>query len=295
MILVTSADGNQGRRLIPKLLARGIAVRGFVQTAASAATLRTAGVAEVYVGDLADRAAVRAAMAGVDGVYHVGPTLHPDERAIGMAMIDAAREAGVGHFVFSSVLHAITTDLVQHEMKRDIEEYLLSSGLEFTILQPANYMLPARLTPVFELGVFRLSWALDRLQSMVDLDDVAEVAARVLGEGERHFVATYELAAPGRFTAHDIGRVLGEVLCREIRVERLDLVDFVRQRFGGGDPALLEYQLRASRAIEARYSSHDFLGNANVLSWLLGRPPTDFAAFARRELADYRARTGTAG
>ena len=57
---------------------------------------------------------------------------------------------GRRHLVFSSVLHAVTTDLVQHEIKRDIEEHLLSSGLEFTILQPANYMLPLKLRPVFE-------------------------------------------------------------------------------------------------------------------------------------------------
>lgn len=291
MILVTSANGNQGRLLLPKLLARGHAVRACVRTEASAAALRGLGAVEVCVGDLADDDFIRTAIAGVASVYHVGPTLHPDERSIGYAMVDGAREAGVGHFVFSSVLHAITTDLVQHEMKRDIEEHLLSSGLEFTILQPANYMLPARLAPVFDKGVFRLSWSLDRLQSMVDLDDVAEVAARVLGEDERHFAATYELAAPGRFSAHDIGRVLAGVLGRDIEVERLDLTAFVRQRFGGGDAALLDYRLRASRAIEARYSSHDFLGNSNVLTWLLERPPTDFAAFARRELAAYHART----
>jgi hypothetical protein len=34
---------------------------------------------------------------------------------MGFAVIDAARTAGVRHFVFSSVLHAITTDLIQHE------------------------------------------------------------------------------------------------------------------------------------------------------------------------------------
>jgi uncharacterized protein YbjT (DUF2867 family) len=76
---------------------------------------------------------------------------------MGFAVIDAARTAGVRHFVFSSVLHAITTDLIQHDIKRNLEEYLLSSGLEFTILQPANYMLRHRLKPAFEMGVFRLA------------------------------------------------------------------------------------------------------------------------------------------
>lgn len=55
------------------------------------------------------------------------------------------------------MLHANTTDLVRREIGRDIEQHLLSSGLEFRILQPANYMLPLKLRPVFEKGVFELS------------------------------------------------------------------------------------------------------------------------------------------
>lgn len=157
MILVTSAAGNQGQRLIPKLLTLGLPVRACVRTERSAAVLRDQGLQQVMAGDLANPAFVDLAVRGVTSVYHVGPTLHPAERAIGFAMVDAARAAGAEHFVFSSVLHAITTDLIQHEIKRDIEEHLLSSGLEFTILQPANYMLPHRLRAAFIEGVFRLS------------------------------------------------------------------------------------------------------------------------------------------
>lgn len=289
MIFVSSANGNQGRRLVPKLLAAGQRVRVCVQSEESAASLRAQGVPDVLVGDLADSSFISSAMRGVSRVYHIGPTLHRAERAIGFAMIDAARAAGVSHFVLSSVLHAITTDLIQHEIKRDIEEHLLSSGLAFTILQPANYMLPWRLKAAFEEGVFRLSWSLDRHQSMVDLGDVAEVAASVLSEPERHEAATYELVGPGRFTAYDIGRVLADVTGRDMRVERIDLEAFVRARFGDGDPETLAHQLRMSGAIEARYSSHDFLGNPNVLTWLLGRPPTTFEQFARAEYLAFQA------
>ena len=282
MILVTAANGNQGKRLTPKLLSAGHDVRACVQSQASADHLRALGVHDVIVGDLADPAVVERAVEGVQKVYHIGPTVHPAERAMGFAMVDAARAVGVRHFVFSSVLHAITTDLIQHEIKRDIEEHLLSSGLAFTILQPANYMLPHRLVSVFEQDVFRLSWSLDRRQSMVDLEDVTDVAASVLADSERHAAATYELVGSGHFTAHDIGRALSDVLGREIGVEEMDMNAFIRARFGPekGD---LDYQARVIRAIGARYSSHDFLGNPNVLTWLLGRPPTSFEDFVRRE------------
>ncbi len=283
MLLVTSANGNQGKLLIPKLLAAGQRVRACVQSPASAEQLRAQGVAEVAVGDLADPAFAIQAMVGVDLVYHVGPTVHPAERAMGLQLIDAARAAGVRHFVFSSVLHAITTALIQHEIKRDIEEHLLSSGLEFTILQPSNYMLPLRMKPVFEEGVFRLSWSLERRQSMVDLGDVTDVAGGILAAPDHHAAATYELVGPGRYTAHDIGEVLSEVMGREIRVEQIESETYLRAWFGDRDPSTMPHQARTIRAIGTRYSTHDFLGNPNVLTWLLGRPPTTFAQFARRQ------------
>jgi uncharacterized protein YbjT (DUF2867 family) len=292
MILVTAANGNQGRLLIPKLLAAGATVRACVHTEASGTLLRAAGVADVIVGDVSDPRVMARAMQGVEKVYHVGPTLHPQEREMGFAAVDMARTSGVKHFVLSSVLHAITTDLVQHEIKRDIEEHLLSSGLEFTILQPTNYMLPYRLRPAFERRLFRLSWSLDRYQSLVDLVDVAEVVAIVLADTERHAGATYELVAPGRYTAHDLGKIISGVLGSEIAVEQISCDTFLKERFG--DAERFPYEARVMRALSARYSSHDFVGNPNVLGWLLGRPPTTYAQFVQTQYNAYRSlRTGS--
>ena len=287
MILVTAANGNQGKLLVSRLLAAGLAVRANVRSAASGDALRAAGVSDVVVGDLAEPDVLARAVRGVEKVYHVGPTLSPSERSVGFAMVDAARAEGVRHFVLSSVLHAITTDLIQHEIKRDIEEHLLSSELEFTILQPTNYMLPFRLQPAFERGIFELSWSLDRQQSLVDVGDIAEVAALVLGETDRHVGATYELASPGRYTAHDLGAIIATVIDRPVEVREISADAFARRRSPDADPNVEAYKLRLMRAISARYSSHDFVGNANVLSWLLGRTPTTFADFVRAQYADF--------
>ena len=289
-VLVTAANGNQGKLLIPKLLAAGVDVRACVRSDASAASLRVAGVTDIVVGDIGDPAVLGRAMNGVEKIYYVGPALHPQERETGFAVIDAARAAGVQHFVFSSVLHAITTDLIQHEIKRDLEEYLLSSGLEFTILQPANYMLRHRLRSAFEMGVFRLSWSLDRYQSMVDLGDVTDVAATVLTDSAQHAGATYELVAPGRYTAFDLARVISEVMDREITAEYIDSDVFLRAALGTDDLSPFPYQTRVARAISDRYSSHDFIGNPNVLGWLLDRRPTTWEQFVRREFDSYRSR-----
>jgi uncharacterized protein YbjT (DUF2867 family) len=283
LLLVTAAHGNQGKLLIPRLLAAGVALRACVRSDESARALRAVGVTDIVVGELSDPDVLAQAMNGVEKVYYVGPALHPREREMGIAAIDAARAAGVQHFVFSSVLHAIITDLVQHEIKRDLEEYLISSGLEFTILQPANYMLRHRLMPAFAQGVFRLSWALDRHQSMVDLCDVTEVAASVLARSDHHAGATYELVAPGRYTAHDLAKIIAGVAGREVIAEQIDADVFLKASLGADSSTQFPYQARLLRAISKRYSSHDFVGNPNVLTWLLGREPTTFEQFTQRE------------
>ncbi|WP_430645540.1 NmrA family NAD(P)-binding protein [Agromyces sp. GXS1127] len=295
MILVTAAAGNQGRLLIPKLLRAGLPVRAAVRSEASAASLRALGIDEVVVGDLADPAVQRRAVRDVDRVYHVGATLSPGEREMGIGLIDASRAEGVEHFVFSSVLHAIITDLVQHEIKRDVEEHLLGSGLEFTILQPSNYMLPLKLRPAFTRGMFELSWSLERRQSLVDLDDVTDVAVAALTDSARHAAATYELVAPGRWTAVELAETIGDVMGRPIEARRIDADTYAGAWLGDRDPTTATHELRVLRSISARYSASDFVGNPNVLTWLLGREPTSFAAFVRREWRAFRAAAGQNG
>jgi uncharacterized protein YbjT (DUF2867 family) len=283
VILTTAANGNQGRLLVPRLLAAGHTVRASVLSEASASALRARGVTDVVVGDLNNPAVLARAVDGVEKIYHVGPTLSPSERSVGFTLIDAARNAGVRHFVMSSVLHAITTDLIQHEVKRDIEEHLLSSGLDFTILQPTNYMLAHRLKPAFERGVFELTWSLDRKQSLIEIGDIAEVAALVLGDSARHVGATYELASPGWYTAHDLAAVISRVIGRPVVAGELDVETFATRMFADTDSADMAYRLKAMRAISARYSTNDFVGNPNVLTWLLGRTPTTFEDWVRTE------------
>jgi uncharacterized protein YbjT (DUF2867 family) len=289
MILVTAANGNQGKLLVPRLLATGQPVRASVRSDSSADALRAAGVQDVVVGDLADSNVRERAVRGVEAIYHVGPTLSPSEREVGFAIVDAAVEAGVRHFVMSSVLHAITTDLLQHEIKRDIEEHLLSSGLDFTILQPTNYMLAHRLKPAFERGVFELTWSSDRKQSLIEIGDIAEVAALVLGDLDRHVGATYELASPGRYTAHDLADIIAGVVGKPIAAGEIDVNTFAVRMFGSLDPSEKEYRLRAMHAIGARYSSNDFVGNPNVLTWLLGRTPTTWEQFVTTHYAAFTA------
>lgn len=283
MLLVTAGNGNQAQFLLPALTRAGVPFRACVRSAASADRLRERGIGNIFVGDLTDSADVRRALEGVSSVYAIGPACHPQEREMGIAMIDAAREVGISHFIYSSVLHAIVSELVQHEIKRDIEEYLVGSGLEYTILQPTNYMLPLKLKSAFRQDEFRFSWDFHKRQSMIDLQDLAEVVVRIAQEPKQHFAATYELAAPGRYTAHDLRDIIARVTGRDIALSSITPEVYLKAVFGDYESDEFQHQIGVHRAITAYYSTHDFIGNPNVLRWILGRDPASFEQFVRRE------------
>jgi hypothetical protein len=68
-------------------------------------------------------------------------------------------------------------------------------------------------------------------------------------------------------------------------VRQIDPDTFLRGWFGDANPAQFPHESKVLRAILARYSSHDFVGNPNVLTWLLQRPPTTFEDFVRGQYA----------
>ena len=279
MILINAANGQQGRHLVPKLLRAGAELRACVRSETSATELRAAGVADVLIGDISDPALIARAMKGVKTIYHICPGIQPLERQIGFDWIDAAKAEGIGHLVFSSVLHPILNDLVQHEIKRTIEEHLILSGLEFTVLQPTIYMAPRRFKPAMQSGELKVGWSLDRLQSLVDIGDVTDVAAAVLLNGDPHKGATYELAGAGRYTARDMAAEMAKILGKPVAVREVDSETYLAGLFGPRDLGEIPHEVSVARSLRSSYSAHDFLGNPNVLTWLLGRAPTTFEQF----------------
>jgi len=261
-------------------------VRALRLRADGVAALKAAGASEVVIGDASDPTVLRAAMAGVDAVYHVGPSAHPRERQMGLNAIVVARELEIRHFVFSSALHALLTALVQHEIKRDIEEQLVCSGLNFTILQPADYMQVIRYQHAFEHGELLVGWNPQRRHSVVDVEDIATVAAKVLLEGEPHYGATYELSSAGAHSAYDVAALISAASGRPIRVREVSPGDRMRDHFGGeGEEEARAHRLRVFTALKSWYGNHDFIGNPNVLTLLLGRAPRSLAQFLRAEFA----------
>jgi len=280
MILITGAAGKTGRAVIQALLARGQAVRALVHKPEQVRPVKELGVQEVVAGDLCDPAAVGQAARGSRAIYHICPNMHPDEAAIGQAVIAAARSAEVQHLVYHSVLHPQVEAMPHHWLKMRVEEQLFESGLSYTILQPAAYMqnVLAQWNSIIQDGIYPVPYGVETRLGMVDLDDVAEAAATVLTEAG-HTGATYELAGAEALSQIEVAAVLADCLGRPVRVETIG-IDRWKQRAPASGLGI--YQIKTLVKMFRYYEQHDFWGNPHVLGWLLDRPPTPFAAFVKR-------------
>ena len=143
-ILVTGATGNQGGSVARHLLNRGnFKVRAMVrdQSKPAAQTLKQAG-AELVKGEFDDLAALDQAMQGVYGIFSMQDFRGGVETEVrqGRAVADAAKAAGVQHFVYSSVGSAERNTGIPHfDSKFQVEEYVRAIKLPYTILRPVFF------------------------------------------------------------------------------------------------------------------------------------------------------------
>ena len=188
-VAVVGASGKTGRAVSAALLRRGVPVRGLVRHAGRTGE----DVAEAVV-DLDTGEGLVAAFEGCAAVYLMAPNVHPDEPGLIGRALQAAREVGVGRVVLHSVLHPYASALPHHMGKAVAEEMVRASGLPWTALQPCAYAqnLTAGLSAALDAGRLEVPYRIDAPFTLVDLDDVAEVAATVLTE-PGHEAASYEL------------------------------------------------------------------------------------------------------
>ena len=283
MILVTGAAGKTGRAVIAALAAKGAPVRAFVRSAGHATALKMLGAAEIAVGGFDDAAALRSAAAGATAIYHICPNVSRDEVPYARNIIDAAKAQGVARFVFHSVLHPQIEAMPHHWEKMWVEEMLFASGSAFTILQPTAYMqnILGAWRAITEQGVFRVPYPVETRLCLVDLDDIAQVAAQVLTD-DSHAGATYELVGTPPLSQIDVAAAISTVLGRKVHAEAESVEAWeARARTGG----MADYERATLAAMFRYYANYGLIGNPNTLRWLIGRAPNDLARFLGRVAA----------
>lgn len=284
MILVTGAGGKTGKAVIRALAAKRATVRALVHHPDQARATVAEGADQAVVGDMLDQDAVRQAMKGVRGVYHICPNVSPDEVTIGRLMIAVARESEVEQFVYHSVLRPHVETMPHHWNKMRVEELLFESKLAFTILQPTAYMqnILAGWQSIVERGVYTVPYSAESRLSLVDLEDVAEAAANAVTE-LGHSRATYELVGTRGLSQLEVAEALANGLGRPVEVEVTPRAAWREQAERNG---LKSYQVETLLKMFEYYENFGMYGNSNVLGWLIRRAPTSLPAYIEQTVKE---------
>jgi uncharacterized protein YbjT (DUF2867 family) len=247
MFLLTGATGDLGRRIIKRLREEEKPVRAFVRLTSRYAELESRG-AQIFIGNLLEERDIQKAC---QGVRYVISTHGANETSEGTAetldyranvdLIDAAKAAGVEHFVFISVLGADRgyEDAPVFKAKRAIENYLQASGLNYTILRPSGFA--SNLVPLAERfkqsGVYFTIGDLRIRSSIVSTDDLARIAVDAVSvEAARN--QTFAVGGPEIIERSNIPKIFEQVFNREPIVINppIGAVDAIRTAVGFFNP-----------------------------------------------------------
>ena len=260
LTLVLGGTGKTGRRIAERLSAKGHDVRIGSRSA-------------VPSFDWDNEKSWDACLEGVTSAYI---TYAPDLAMPGatdaiQAFVDLAKRRGVKRLVLLSGRG--------EEEAQACERIIKDSGLEWTIVRASwfnqNFSEGAFIDMVLN-GVITLP-AGDQVEPFVDVDDIADVAVAAFTE-DHHNGQIYEVTGPRLMTIADVAADLSKATGREIAYVDVPHDGFVAEVANSGAPRdvvwMLDYLF--STVLDGR--------NAHLTDGVqraLGRPPKDFADYAR--------------
>lgn len=274
-VLVCGATGQQGGALARVLLDKGYRVRAFVRRPDSpeAKELERLG-AELAEGNFEEPSTVEDAAKGMDAIFVVATPFEAGmeaETRHGIAAADAAKAAGVGHLVYSSVANADKDTGIPHfDSKRRVEEHIEALGIPYTIVAPVYFMdnlLAPWTLPQLKEGRLPMALPSSRPLQQITPSDIAAFTALVL-EHREEFAGRRVDIASDELSGEDVAEVLTRVTGREIHYVELPL-EQVRQAIGEDGARMFEWFDRVgySADIEALRWEHPEVGWHTFEEW----------------------------
>jgi uncharacterized protein YbjT (DUF2867 family) len=233
-VLVAGATGTQGGGVVDHLLSGEFGdydVAGLTRSPDSepARALESRGVT-VVEGDLTDADRMRECCEDVDAVFGVTTFFEAGtdvETTQGVTLAEAASDAGVDRFVYSSVGRADEAPLDHFQSKARVEERVRELPFEWTILRPVFFVQNFPTYHGAELGNGSLSMPMssDRPLALLDARDIGKTVGMALADPERFTGETIQLAGDNR-TPEEIAAALSRALGHEITHVRPDIADY---------------------------------------------------------------------
>ena len=250
MNLVVGATGMVGAEVCRAMVNAGKPVTALVRPSADPAkvkALESLGVAIVR-GDLRDRASLDAAAKGMQAVittasampFAYAPGDNTPERTDRdgyIALIDAARDAGVRQFVYIS-FPLMSAPFPLQDAKRAVEAHLQNSSVPYTILRP-TYFTEVWLSPAVGFDFANRKATLygtgDKEISWISFKDVARFAVASL-DTPAASNATIELGGPEALSPHEVVAIFERIAGGPFEVTHVPVEALQAQWSGATDP-----------------------------------------------------------
>ena len=282
MILVTGASGKTGLAIIKALTLKNVKCRALIHKPEYEGLMLSAGADEIIVGDFLKPKDLCKALKGIESIYHICPNMHPQEFTIANKVIKACVKNGCERFVYHSVIHPQVRKMSHHWQKLRVEEFLFESSLKYTIFQPTAYM--QNITGYWkqiQSGKYAIPYPVETKISLLDLDDLAEAAVRVMTE-PGHEYAVYELVGTEHpISQIDIALALSKQLGYKVNAEAIPKEILEKHARSAG---MAQYAIETLLAMFDYYKNYGLYGNRNTLASLLNRKPTDISEFLNRTI-----------
>ena len=246
-ILVTGATGHQGGAVARELLKSGHEVRAMTRKPQGGAAQALAGLgAEVVAGDLNDEPSIAKALAGMWGAFAVQNTWEAGvegEEAQGKRFAKAAKQAGVQHFVYTSVGSAHRKTGIPHfENKWRVEETVRSLGFPtHVVLRPVffmeNFLLPW-FKPAIDAGKLMIGIRPETKLQMIAVEDIGKYGLWAF-ENPRKLNGRGLDIAGDSLTMPETARIISKAAGRPVEFARVPIEEV---RKGSADfAAMLEW------------------------------------------------------
>lgn len=275
MIVITGATGNLGRLVVDGLLEKLPAeqIVAAVRSPEKAADLAQRGVL-VRKADYNEPESLVTALAGAEKVLLISGSEVGKRVAQHGAVIEAARNAGVAHLVYTSAPRATTSALILAPEHKATEELISSSGLTHTILRNNwyNENYTQTIADAARTGTFSGSSGQGRVASATRADYAAAAVAVLTGAGHENKV--YELSGDTAWTKDELAAEIARATGKPVAYINLTPEEHKAALIEAGTP---EPAAEFAVALDGNIADGLLAETSGELRALIGRPTTPIA------------------
>lgn len=267
-IAVTGGTGQLGRLAVAALKAKGAVPIALVRNPAKAADLGVETRAFDYT--RADPAALK----GVDTLVLISSNDFNDRAGQHRAVIEAAKAAGVGRIVYTSILKGTSSPMILAQDHIATEAALAESGVLHTILRNGWYTenYTGALDAAVRHGAIIGAAGQGRVTSAARKDYAEAIAVTAIDA--THTGKTYELAGDTAHTGVEFAAAVAKAAGKPVAYVPMSQADYAKALVGFGLPEGFAQVLADSDARAGEGALHD---DSHTLSRLIGRPTTPIA------------------